>query len=482
MKPKMRILPFGLAVVLTLLALGYGGIGLWGRSQWSAAKKELLGRGEPISLSEMIPPEIPEAENFHATPSWKALALAEEQLRSGQIDQEEFRKRNPFRAEMVKDANGKDVPLTHAGRRGGNHDQLTDLEGFARAYQENNLAAASGKEAAEVVLEGLKAKEALLTEIAEAAKRPHGRFLTQINPARYLETPLPHIPQHQNLAQLLGLRAIAKMKSGDAHGAAEDIRLILRLAKALESDPFVISKLVSSNCMALAASAFWECTVIGTWREEELEGLQAAFASCHPVEDMIQGLRAERGLLNEWMSLEPSGKELLNLVQQQEAIAPHQGNKVPPWVVRAYPRGLLLAEQAEVNRSIQRVIDILQKRDGKAAMALKSDYSPPTARHLLALAGSIDRMPFARKALTTQSQLDLAILACALERYRMRHGDFPSSLEELAPTYLAAPPIDLFTGKPITYEKRGAENYRLECAVMKSELGATLVWNRIPQT
>ena len=43
-------------------------------------------------------------------------------------------------------------------------------------------------------------------------------------------------------------------------------------------------------------------------------------------------------------------------------------------------------------------------------------------------------------------------LACALQRYRDRQGEYPRSLEHLAPDYIAAIPTNVFSGMPMRYE------------------------------
>jgi len=59
----------------------------------------------------------------------------------------------------------------------------------------------------------------------------------------------------------------------------------------------------------------------------------------------------------------------------------------------------------------------------------------------------------AAKAATAQAILDLATTACALERYRLAHGQFPDSLDALAPRFLAKPCMDVVNGEPLKYRR-----------------------------
>jgi hypothetical protein len=45
-------------------------------------------------------------------------------------------------------------------------------------------------------------------------------------------------------------------------------------------------------------------------------------------------------------------------------------------------------------------------------------------------------------------------VALAVERYRLRHRDWPASLDRLKPDLLAEVPLDPFDGKPLRYLKR----------------------------
>jgi hypothetical protein len=52
-----------------------------------------------------------------------------------------------------------------------------------------------------------------------------------------------------------------------------------------------------------------------------------------------------------------------------------------------------------------------------------------------------------------QESVDLARVACALERYRLKHGGYPESLDALAPQFIAKLPHDIITGRPLKYRR-----------------------------
>ena len=52
-----------------------------------------------------------------------------------------------------------------------------------------------------------------------------------------------------------------------------------------------------------------------------------------------------------------------------------------------------------------------------------------------------------------QASVDLARVACALERYRLAHGEFPEALDVLAPKFIPALPHDVINGEPLKYRR-----------------------------
>lgn len=52
-----------------------------------------------------------------------------------------------------------------------------------------------------------------------------------------------------------------------------------------------------------------------------------------------------------------------------------------------------------------------------------------------------------------QTAANEALLACALERFRLARGEYPDSLGDLSPRYLDKLPHDVITGQPLKYRR-----------------------------
>ena len=52
-----------------------------------------------------------------------------------------------------------------------------------------------------------------------------------------------------------------------------------------------------------------------------------------------------------------------------------------------------------------------------------------------------------------QSAVNLARVACGLERFRLAHGDYPETLDALAPQFITSLPHDIVNGQPLHYRR-----------------------------
>ena len=74
-------------------------------------------------------------------------------------------------------------------------------------------------------------------------------------------------------------------------------------------------------------------------------------------------------------------------------------------------------------------------------------------RRVLETAAASPWLGFAEKCALAQSSVDLARVACALERYRLANGQFPDTLDALAPKFIAKLPHDVINGQPLKYRR-----------------------------
>jgi len=81
------------------------------------------------------------------------------------------------------------------------------------------------------------------------------------------------------------------------------------------------------------------------------------------------------------------------------------------------------------------------------AVAIMAKSHPSTYNYLVRREGMYRNI--ARK----QTQVQEALVACALERYRLLHHEYPETLDALVPPFLAQVPRDLIGGQPLHYRR-----------------------------
>lgn len=77
-----------------------------------------------------------------------------------------------------------------------------------------------------------------------------------------------------------------------------------------------------------------------------------------------------------------------------------------------------------------------------------------------------------------QTLVHQAVLVCALERFRKAEGWDPEKLETLAPRFLGKVPLDVISGQPLKYQRRGDGSrisYRRKAVICGGSLD--IEWN-----
>ena len=354
--------------------------------------------------------------------------------------------------------------------------QPVDLKAWQEYYRgSNNLfAARSGpptnyfplaKEpqtpAADVLLALSKFNENRQLLIA-ASVRPQARFWSNYDAG--FACLLPHLARLKRSSQYLSLHAVAALKDGDSEAALEDIKLLIRLIESIRGEPIVISQCVRIGMLSDALQPVWEGLADRQWTEAELIAIQRALGTLDFLADFQFAVRGERAFglwgldyirrmgiagLNEIGSerqdSEPSElKHLLGIAAFPLIPAGwFDQNKLS--LCRIYEKHLLplmvLLERRVVPYSaIQQANSATVRPGGQPYYAF--------SRLLLPALGG-----FAEKCARAQCSLDLARVACALERYRLANAQFPETLDALAPRFIAKLPHDVINGQSLKYRR-----------------------------
>jgi hypothetical protein len=81
---------------------------------------------------------------------------------------------------------------------------------------------------------------------------------------------LPHLSPLKSTAQLLQLRAIAELQNGEIQKALGDVRLLVRLAESVSTEPMLISQLIRIALLQIALQPVYEGLAEHRWSDAQL--------------------------------------------------------------------------------------------------------------------------------------------------------------------------------------------------------------------
>jgi hypothetical protein len=451
-----------------------------GQRDWNRYRQAVEARGESLDFRAYIPKPVPDAENFAASDivqSWQSGAFIFTNDPVARVDGYVYAPNTNTKAipyhrhftdlvawQLAFDAlkSGELIPDT-------TRTSLTSLPLNTQSFHTDKTDLLSRALAAPAVLEGLKPDEAALTELRLASARPYMRFPLQYdsdNPAANL---MWHFSDIKVSCLRLNLRTCAELAAGQSDEALADVKLMLYLADAIKTEPFLISHLVRVACFQIAIQPVWEGLAENRWTDAQLQALQAQFQNYDFFAGQDQAFKAERAL----------GIRQIGIVKQSgfhHLFANYAGvGKTTPrevlldFAYRVMPSGWYDLERLNYcttyDTQIKSIVDPAGKGVfPKQAAFYTEDYPFPmeTATLYSILHHQvIAAMIFPSLARTTvktaaaQTTANQAAIACALERYRLAKGQFPEKLESLTPQYMSRLPNDVITGQPYKYRRTG---------------------------
>jgi len=453
-----------------------------GQRAWEKYKQRMGARGEQFEPAAFIPPRVADDDNFAMTPSLAPLF----QFVPGTQRWLYTNAPNLFHDVMANyDAAAAEVKPSSPRRLNSWIPGRIDLNSWANAFSKSDGAKRDkerlvpatfvSKEVADRVLAGLVDLEAVLNELHDASKRPKSRFnlrYEEDNPAGVL---LPHLSKLKSLCQVLEIRACAELAISRSDAALQDIRLMLYLTDATRTEPILITHLVRMAELQLALQPIAEG--MGTWSEAQLRVLEQDLQGFDFCSDIKRALSAERALFGcgviEYVR---RSSNKARLIDELNGLGPGNGEAWPlgPLLVAA-PGGWLYLEELNLSQAFDQhlstTIDLDNRRvDPEKVRAAEAGIGELNSGSVVSrflhhrffaamLLPAISKV--AQKAAYGQTAADTAALACALERYRLAHGNLPDSLEKLNPQYIAKVPHDLITGKSLIYRPASDAHYVL---------------------
>ena len=463
-----RRMLFALACFATLIALFYAEENWRGKHEWEKFKREWEAKGEHFDMASLAPVPVLDDQNFALT-SIAFTSYGQLLTRDG--------KRIPYDTNFVARMR---MPLTHDYNSGptngpGNREkgQFTNLKDWQHYYRElaaktNEFAVpAQPQSPAADVLLALGKYNPVIEELRAASRLPYSRF-----PLQYTNEPpgsilLPHLAALKSSAQVLQLRSIAELQNSQPEKALNDVILGLQMIDKIRTEPFLISQLVRIAMLQIMLQAVWEGLAQHQWSDGQLVELDQALTKFDFLTDYKAAMRGDRACVIGGVEYLQRDRSLRKLAEFFNLYNNGNEDTSVPTLAIVYhfsPSGWVDQNKLRIGqfetqwylpladvenrmvspKSVESANDAFNKQIGTTQL---NPYNWFEKKFVPALAQAVKKFAYA------QSSVDLACVAIALERYRLAHGEFPESLNTLAPQFMEKIPHDIINGQPLNYRR-----------------------------
>jgi hypothetical protein len=485
--PHFRRVLFVLAGFIALIIFFYAEEDFRGWYAWHQFKQQEEAKGENFNHLSFAPPSVPDAQNFALTP---IVASSYNWLLDTNGKRLNPPKTNYInRLWMSREGYFYELNESLTNYADWQKGMPTDFEEWQNYYRvlatkTNDFPVSQMPQspAADVLL-ALSKYDSDIEKIRKASALPYSRFPLNYNTDDPFEILLPHLAALKGCCQVLQLRACAELENNQSDKALNDVKLMLRLADSIQSEPLLISHLVRIALTSVALQPVWEGQIKHKWSDAQFAELERVLAPLNFLNNYGFTMRNERaGAILEidsmrkerdYKKFEMYFSSMRGFADEDEpSIEYSQPSKIGeflccPFGLYLMPDGWYYRNELTVGEMFQRcflpMIDTnlqvgLPKVRNDANKYFKELNLGPW--NLLAL-DSVGLRSDGRKFAYGQNSINMARVACALERYRLAHNEYPETLEALAPQFIAQIPHDVIGGKPLHYSRKDGGKFLL---------------------
>ena len=423
-------------------------------NELEAYKKTLRARGEKLEISEVLPPSVPSEQNCA-----DAVQVAIDAIGSGNP-------KVPYEMRMV--APGKAMIGWREPEARGS-DFTNSWDDFAAEV------AASRPE---------------LEPLQQVFERPTLDF--QLDYKRGFSLPLPQLASFRRLAQMLTAAAVGNLHAGDPVAATTNVCTLLALLRANQDERLVISHLVRMAIVSLAVGASWELLQATNVPDAPLAALQKGWENLDFFSSAEKSFLMERAMMRDAIEKARASNAEFDRVLGITSGGPASSGSGSGWPLdldelksgaakALWRTSWSYSEELHVLQGDQIMLETL--RTMKTNVILKPDYDTMASRlsslgltnmgeaFFRALNIPDFREEFdaqhlsgmVRKTLQIEATRRVAVVAIALKRFQLKHGQWPETLAELAPEFFPSVPIDPYDGKPLRYHPIADGTFLLYC-------------------
>lgn len=385
------------------------------RRDWEQTLQNLRARGESLNWGDYVPQPVPDDQNFFEA---------------------------PIAAEWFTKTHGSDITI---------------------ASLKTNLATRStniSKVAASNYLAWSELFAPQFARIRDALKRPAARINGDYT--TFTNSLLPNFKNYRVVTEVLLHKAKCHLVLGEPDQALADLTLHFELSRTLapEGRPTtIIAGLMYTLLARQCASAIGDGLQAHQWSEPELVALQKQLADIHLLALVAYSLKANRAF--DYQRMDRLENKLESTRQTSfTAIDFLRWTMRPAWI--AHNNALLVNLEGQTIMAVDLVNRTVSPSLAKVAYAkIDALHKHANSWNLFAAIATPQFSSEVEGLAREQTKVDQTQIVCALERYRLHSGQYPSTLATLVPQFIDKIPKDVITGKPMIYLRKGDQDFLL---------------------
>lgn len=431
--------------VVSLGSLFYAEENWRGARALKAYEAELRAMGEPLTIQEMLPERPPDELNMAMAPVFAGYFDFKKQWNSRSKRNEvvlvdpDISRRHRLIKLPGDMASGIDPAL---GRRA---DLKKIREACEKKIQETGAKVPVTSAIPPTLADGpyllaaMRQRAELYRQVEEAVARP--QVYWPIPYEEGLNAQVPQISCLLDFGKAFTLRAVVSLEIGKSGDAYRDWLVVQRLAESQMGEPLLISHLAGLSVENLSQQVVWDGLRRGAWSDVQLRDIESRLAGKNIARDFQQGMRGERAGILAVLSETPY-RRLFSLISPVDDEANFVGELLAFTLIYWRPQGWLDLEKREYARLLQDyLISGLVSPGGRYEVARFEEISKQVKKSRNSWLGFMEKpilymvfpslAPAASQSAQSEAKIRQTILACALERYRQAHGNYPERLDQL---------------------------------------------------
>jgi hypothetical protein len=310
---------------------------------------------------------------------------------------------------------------------------------------------------AKKLTETLQSAVAALTKARELERLPLGRHRLDYA-ADFLSTLMADQQNVRQIAALLHADIAEAVHRRDMVQAWHSHRALLNSGRSLGDEPLLISMLVRMAIDAIAIGSLEHALAQGEMTPAHLEERQQALAEESAVPMFSIGIRGERAGMDHLLTNIETGK--IGLVAVLEHSARPNRERTAAWwdsITEFFAYSMVLRSHATMLDYFDQMVHAAEQPPTERYKALaeiedviRADFASLDRTRILARLLLPAVLRIAQAEQRNHSHLACAVAGLAAERYRLRSGRWPESLDELVVAgLLPEAPLDRFAAGPL---------------------------------